>query len=148
MPRQGKCSCRCPIKVFAKEPGWKRWAPSWEWPNPSLLIEFINQCQLSRTQSFGLIFILPPITLAPSSHLWDLRPTSALTILVGPIKKAGPERVLCRWGHETEATQTTGRKQASPKDQGGTLRRLGQHWWRIALPGPRLRPGNYPDRAY
>ena len=107
----------------------------------------INHCQLSRTQSFGLIFILPLITSATNFHLWDLCPTPALTILVEPTKRAGLGRGLCCWGYETEATQTAGQRWANPEDQSRTLRRLGQYQWRVALLGPPLHPENHPNRT-
>ena len=75
-----------------------------------LLSKFTDQFQLSKTQSFCLIFIFPPITSAPSSYLWNLCLTPASTILEYFMKKAGPKRALyCRW-HKIEATQTAGQR--------------------------------------
>ena len=102
-PGQSKCSCRCFVEVSAKKPGWGGWAPSWEWPNPSLFAEFTDQCQLSRAQSS----ILFPITLAPSSHLWDLCLTSAPPFLGWPTKRASLWRSL-QGQHRRHEIETTG----------------------------------------
>ena len=148
---QGKWSCRCFVEIFLEKQGWREWAPSWEWRNFSLLTEFTNQFQLSKTQSFVIIFILPPITPTPSFHLWYLCPTLASTILKWPTKRASLRRALCHWRYKTEATQTAGQRQASSKAQGWSTiwpAGLRQYQWGFVPPGPPLHCGNYSDRAY
>ena len=86
--------------------------------NPSSFAKFTDQCQLSRTQSS----ILSPITLALSSHLWDLCLISAPLFLKWPTKGASLQRFLQgqHWRHEIETIGTVEQGQTGIKTQSGT----------------------------
>ena len=146
-PGQSKYSCRCFVEVFAKKPGWGRWAPSWEWPNLSSFAKFTDQCQLSRAQSS----ILSPITPAPSSHLWDLRLTSAPPFLGWPTKRASLRRSLKdqHWRHEIETTGTAEQGQTGAETQSEITSQGLAGYRRCSAPsGLTLCPGNHPDRTH
>ena len=146
-PEQSKCSYKCFVKIFIEKPGWGGWVPSWEWPNLLSFAEFTDQCQLSRAQPF----ILPPITSAPSSHLWDLRLTSAPPFLGWPTKRASLRRSLQgqHRRHEIETTRTAERGRTGAETQSGTTSQGLAGYRRCPVPqGLTLRPGNHPDRTY
>ena len=146
-PGQSKCSCRWFVKISTEKLRWGGWASSCEWPNLSSFAEFTDQCQLSRAQSS----ILPPITPAPSSHLWDLRPTSAPPFLGWPTKRASLQRSLQgqHRRYEIETTGTAERGQTGAETQSRTTSQGLAGYQRCpALPGLNLRPGNHPDRTH
>ena len=93
------------------------------------------------------------ITSARSFDLCNIRAALVERFLGLTPKYLVGWRPLCsqHWWHETEATQTAGWKQASPKAQGQSIAwpaELESHWWDLALPRFFLCFGNYSDRAH